>query len=96
MPLYIVLGRLTHKAIANAKEIAARDTEGERIVQEAGGRLLAHYYTFGRYDFVAIVDAPSEEAMVRILISIGRWGTVSTETMTAMPPSLVYKAIAGT
>jgi len=96
MPTYVILGRLTHKAIGNAKGIAERDAEGERIIRAAGGKLLAHYYTFGRYDFVAIVDAPSEEAMVRILVEIGKWGTVSTETLTAMPPKLVYTAIAGT
>ena len=95
MAVYIILGKLTHKGIENSKDFAERDARGEKIVQAAGGRVLANYYTFGRYDFVVIVEVPSTEAMVKILTEIGKWGTLTTETLTAMPPDLVYRATAG-
>ncbi|MPM78276.1 hypothetical protein SDC9_125287 [bioreactor metagenome] len=56
--------------------------------------MLANYYTLGRYDFVIIVDLPSEEAMVKLLFEVGKWGTISTETLVGMPPELIYKAAA--
>jgi uncharacterized protein with GYD domain len=92
MPIFIVLGKLTQKAIENAKEIAERDLKGEQIVKEAGGKLLAHYYTLGRYDFVIIVDMPSTEALAKVLLEAGKWGTITTETMTALLPEQIYKA----
>jgi uncharacterized protein with GYD domain len=92
MPIFIVLGKLTQKAIENAKEIAERDLKGEQIVKEAGGKLLAHYYTLGRYDFVIIVDMPSTEALAKVLLEAGKCGTITTETMTALLPEQIYKA----
>ncbi len=91
MPTFIILGKLTQKAIENAKEIAERDAKGEQVIKAAGGKLLAHYYTLGRYDFVAVVDLPSPESLVKVLIELGKWGTVSTESMLAMLPEQVHK-----
>jgi uncharacterized protein with GYD domain len=59
--------------------------------KRAGGKLLAHYYTLGRYDFVGIVDMPSNEALMKVIMELGKWGTVSTETVTALLPEDVYK-----
>lgn len=96
MPLFVVLGKLTHKAIEGIKGVAERDAKAEQVIKAAGGKLLAHYYTLGRYDFVAIIELPSQEALVKVLIEIGQWGTVSTETMTVLLPELVYKVAKGT
>ena len=94
MSIYIILGKLTQKAIEQMKGFAERDAGGEEIVRALGGKTLANYYTLGRYDFVIIVDLPSEEAMVKLLLEVGKWGTISTETLTAMPLELVYRAAA--
>jgi uncharacterized protein with GYD domain len=91
MTLYVVLGKLTQEAIKNINGIAERDLKGEQIIKAAGGKLLAHYYTFGRYDFVAIVELPSTEALAKVLIELGKWGTITTETMTALLPEQVYR-----
>lgn len=92
MTVYVVLGKLTQEAIKNIKGMAERDLKGEQIIKAAGGKLLAHYYTFGRYDFVAIVELPSTEALAKILIELGKWGTITTETMSALLPDQIYKA----
>jgi uncharacterized protein with GYD domain len=91
MPLYVILGKLTHKAMEEITSAAERDAAAEQIIREAGGKLIAHYYTFGRYDFLVILELPSVEALARVYIGISRWGTVTTETMTALLPEQVYK-----
>jgi uncharacterized protein with GYD domain len=96
MTQFVILGKLTQKAIENAKGFAERDAKGEQIIKAAGGKLLAHYYTLGRYDFVVIAELPSNEALIKVLLEIGKWGTVSTETMTALLPEQVHKAAMGT
>ncbi len=91
MAPYIILGKLTYEALKNIKDIKERDLKGEQIVQAAGGKLLANYYTFGRYDFVIIVDMPSPESLGKVLIEVGKWGTITTETMMAFSPGQMYK-----
>jgi uncharacterized protein with GYD domain len=91
MTLYVILGKLTLEAIKNIKETIERDMKAEQAIKAAGGKLLALYYTLGRYDFVAIVDLPSHESLLKIIFEVGKWGTVTTETMTALLPEQVYK-----
>jgi len=96
MPLFIVLGKLTDTAIAKMKEAKERDEKTAKIIQSAGGNLISHYYTFGRYDFVAIVELPSAEILARVIIEIAKCGAVSTETMTALLPGQMYEMARGT
>jgi uncharacterized protein with GYD domain len=95
MSVYVVLEKMTHTAIENAKGFSERDAKAEQIIKAAGGTLLAHSYTFGRYDFVVIVEIPSESAMVKLLVDLGHRITISTETLTAMSPKIIYNAVAG-
>ncbi|MCC4769181.1 GYD domain-containing protein [Methanosarcina sp. DH2] len=73
------------------KGFAERNARGEEIIRALGSKFLANYYTLGRYDFVIIIDLPSEEAMVKLLLEVGKWGTISTETLTGMPPELMIE-----
>ncbi len=91
MPTFVILGKLTQKAIEDAKGIAERDAKAEQIIKAAGGKLISLYYTLGRYDFVAVIDMPSPESLVKVIVGIGKWGTVSTESMTAILPEHIYR-----
>ena len=96
MSLFIVLGKLTDKAIQKMKEAKARDEEAEKIIKAVGGKLIALYYTIGRYDFVAIVELPFTLTLAKLVIEIGKWGTVITETMTTLLPEQMYEMTKGT
>ncbi len=96
MPLFIILGKLTDTAIAKMKEAQERDEKTKKIILKAGGNLISHYYTFGRYDFVAIVELASPEILARVIIEIAKCGAVSTETMTALLPAQMYEMAKGT
>jgi uncharacterized protein with GYD domain len=95
MPIFIIMGKLTDKAIEKMKEAKHRDDETEQIINLTGGKLISHYYTFGRYDFIATVELPSAQILAQVIIEIGKWGTVSTETMTALLPEDIYKMARG-
>ena len=49
-----------------------------------GVKLLAQYALLGPYDFVTILEAPSNELMSRVAIELGARGTLQTMTMAAM------------
>lgn len=93
MLTFILLGRLTSLALDQVKGFEVRDKKAAEIIREAGGNLLSLYYTYGRYDFVATIEAPSQEAMTTILVEIGRFGTISSETLLAMKPEDLYTIV---
>lgn len=96
MPLFIILGKLSDKAIEKMKEAKMRDIKAAKIIEKAGGTLIAHYYTIGRYDIVALLELPSAEVLAKVVIEISKCGMVSTETMTALLPEQMYSMATGT
>ena len=81
MPNYIILANWTDQGIRNVKDTIKRAKSYEDAVEKAGGKFLGFYYTIGRYDMVAMVEAPTDETMASILFSLGSLGNVRTETL---------------
>ena len=52
------------------------------MVEKSGGKMQL-FYTLGKYDFVMIVEVPSDEAVMAILLCLGSMGNVRTVTMKA-------------
>jgi uncharacterized protein with GYD domain len=61
----------------------ARIDTAREVIASLGGQLICWYLTMGRYDFVAVIEAPSDEAMARLALAIGSHGNISTETLRA-------------
>ncbi len=94
MPIFITQGRYTSDAL---KGMAAHPENREKAVadlmEKAGGKLRALYFTFGEYDFLSISEAPSEEAMASALIAGAAAGGVShLKTIVAMTSAQAMKA----
>ncbi|HEX3497167.1 MAG TPA: GYD domain-containing protein, partial [Methylocella sp.] len=54
-----------------------REKAAADLMEKAGGKLLAHYFTFGEYDFLSVSEAPSEEVMASALIAGAASGGIS-------------------
>ena len=85
MPKYIILGKYTAEGIKNIKDSPKRLEAANKLAESLGGKIVKFYYTMGRYDFVAVVKATSNEAMMQALLTLGSQGSISTETLTAIP-----------
>lgn len=83
MPHYISLMRWTTQGVAGLPGWRERVEEGERIIEEAGGKLTGVYVTLGRYDVVEIFEAPDDDTAVEILLKLQRYGAEHTETLRA-------------
>ncbi len=92
MPVYVMIGSLTRAAFNELENIEEKDRKAATILESLGGKLIALYYTLGRYDFVVIFDMPKKENLVKFLTIMGRFGTVRTETMETIPAPMLYKA----
>ncbi len=83
MPTYIVLGNLTDQGIRSIKDSLKREEAFKKTCEKVGAQVKEAYRTMGRYDVVAIVDAPDDVTMNAILYSLGALGNVRTETLRA-------------
>jgi len=91
MTIYITLGNLTRGAFEKSDNLEERDRKAKQIIESLGGKLISLHYTFGRYDFVLMMDMPSKEIMVKFLAILGKYGTVRTETLETIPAEMIYK-----
>jgi uncharacterized protein with GYD domain len=94
MTIYITQGRYTAEAV---KGMAANSENREKAIAElmekAGGKLHALYFTFGDYDFLSISEAPNEEAMAAALIAgAASGGITGLKTSVAIPAKDAVKA----
>ena len=85
MPVYIILGKFTEEGIAKIKDSPKRLEAARKVARSVGGEIKDFYYTMGQYDFVAVCEAPDDEAMTKALLIIGGAGAVRTETLPAIP-----------
>ncbi len=94
MPMYVVLANLTDQGKRNFKESFKREGALRNLCEKLGARVKDLYRTMGRYDFVAIVDAPDDVTMSTILYSLGSGGNSHTETLRAFTRQEAEQAIA--
>ncbi len=79
---FVVLGNWTEQGIKNIAEAPNRIKTTHLMVEKAGGKMQL-YYTLGEYDWVMVVEVPSDEAMAAILACLGSMGNVRTRTLKA-------------
>jgi uncharacterized protein with GYD domain len=91
MTIYVTLGNLKSTAFEKFDSIEDRDQKAKKIVESLGGKMISLFYTFGRYDFVAIIDMPTKESVVKFLAIVAKFGTVQTETLETVSPDMFYK-----
>jgi uncharacterized protein with GYD domain len=83
VPHYVTLMRWTSQGVAGLPAWRERVEEGERVIEEAGGKLIGVYVTLGRYDVVEIFEAPDDDNAAEILMKLQRHGAEHTETLRA-------------
>jgi uncharacterized protein with GYD domain len=81
MATYISLIRYTEQGIRNIKESPSRLDAAKKAFQAAGGELKQFYLAMGKYDIVIVSEAPDDEAVARVTLSLGALGNIRTQTM---------------
>jgi uncharacterized protein with GYD domain len=92
MQHYIILGNLTEQGFREIKDAPKRDEDARRLLERLGGRMQL-YYTMGEYDFVAIVDLPTEENMLRFLGEMSSLGYARTRTLKAWSDTEIARVL---
>lgn len=84
MATYIMLSTLTDEGRKTLKERPERLGEVNKEVEAFGARVVAQYAVLGGYDFVNVIEAPSNEIMARLSMDLGSRGTIKVTTFPAM------------
>lgn len=83
MATYIALATLTDQGVRNMKDLSQRLKNAEDTFASMGARLKDVYMVMGQYDYVVVAEAPDDETMARIAVTISGQGNVRTQTFRA-------------
>ena len=83
MPQFVLLMNLTAKGAADIKAAPARIDEGLKAFEAMGGKVRDFVVTMGPYDYVAVGEAPSDEAAAAFALALAAQGNVTTTSMRA-------------
>src|SRR5215475_450909 len=95
MATYIMFSNLTDEGRKTLKERPERLGEVNKEVESMGARVTSQYAVLGGYDFVNIIEAPTNEVMARIAMELGARGTIKVTTMPAMPVAQFVDMLTG-
>ncbi len=94
MAKYIILANWTDQGIKNVKESPDRVDVVRALAKKLGCEMQDFYMTIGAYDMVVTIEAPDDEAMAKLALTIGRAGNVRTTTLKAFSEDSFRKIIA--
>ncbi len=95
MSTYILLLKWTEEGIKTVKEAQSRVEHFRTLYKSLGAEIKMFYFVFGRYDMIAIVEAPSDEVMGKAVLSVGKFGAARGETLKAFTEAEAYEIIKG-
>ncbi len=93
MPRYAVLYRFTEQGAKNIRGTVERARQTREEQEKRGFKVQALLWTQGPYDLLAIIDAPSEEAMMGGMVNIVSAGNVTSTTMRAFDEQEMAKVL---
>ena len=81
MTTYILLIKQKGQSIRNVKESPPRVDAVKKAIETSGGKMAGFYLTTGKYDIVAMVEAPNDEVLKTSVLKVENAGNIRTETM---------------
>lgn len=94
MPAFILLTNFTEQGIRSVKDTIKRAEKFKKLAKQSGAKVKDLYWTLGKYDVVAIVEAPDVTSVTALGLTIGMAGNVRTETLPAFSANDMAKVLA--
>jgi uncharacterized protein with GYD domain len=94
VPTYIMLANWTDQGAQKVKDSPRRFNTAKKALADMGGEFKSLYMTMGRYDLIAVYEAPDDAVAARFTLVLGMLGTVRTETLKAFPEAAYRQIIA--
>jgi uncharacterized protein with GYD domain len=85
MAFYVVLSTLTDEGRKTIKEKPERILEVNKELKKIGVTVKQQFAVLGQYDFVNIVEAKDNNAVMKMSVELGARGSVQLLTLAAIP-----------
>jgi uncharacterized protein with GYD domain len=95
MPTYIAFLKWTPQGLQNIKQSPTRLDAARKGFEAAGVKMKDFYMVTGRYDMVAVCDAPDDAALAKALLSSTSQGSITSETCRAFTEDEYRRIISG-
>jgi len=83
MANYILLANYSEQGLKGIKDTVKRTDAVRDLAKKAGITMKESFWTLGKYDVVALFEAPDDETMTAFSLSIAKLGNVKTQTLRA-------------
>jgi uncharacterized protein with GYD domain len=83
MQTYILLVNFTDQGMRNIKDTVSRAHAFEAMAKKSGANLKVLCWTIGRYDVVAVFEAPDDESATALSFSASSLGNTRAEILRA-------------
>ncbi len=93
MATYVILSTLTDEGRKTIKDNPNRILEVNKELEKMGIKVKEQYAVLGPYDFVNIVEAKDNDAIMKMSVELGSRGSVQLLTLAAIPVTDFLKNI---
>ena len=83
MGTYIALSSFTDQGIRSIKDTTKRADAAREAASKFGASMPQLYWTLGKYDLVAIIEAPDDESATAFALAIAGAGNIRMQTLRA-------------
>jgi len=80
MPTYMTQIRYTQQGIQSIKDSPTRLDTAKALFKSMDAEIKSFYLAMGRNDVIVISEAPDDETVTKLVLTIGSGGAVRTET----------------
>ena len=94
MPTYIAFLKWTPQGLQGIKQSPTRLDAARKGFEAAGVKMKDFYMVTGRYDMVAVCEAPDDIALAKAMLSSTAQGSITSETCRAFTED-EYRLIIG-
>lgn len=94
MATFVVLSSFTDQGIRNVKETVNRAEAFKEMAKKVGVTVKDMYWTLGRHDIVVTCEAPDDETVTALMLSVASRGFVRSETLRAFSFADMKKVLA--
>jgi uncharacterized protein with GYD domain len=93
MPTYVLLDHFTDQGIRNVKDTLKRSQTFRQLAKKHGATVREVFWTQGQYDVVSIVEAPDDQAVAALSLSVESAGNVRIQTLRAFTAEEMEKIL---
>ena len=83
MATYIALMNFTDQGLRSVKETTKRAEAVMEAARKFGASMPQIYWTLGKFDLVAVIEAPNDESATAFSLAIGSAGNLRGQTLRA-------------